>query len=89
VLEILLAQHRALGAYDILDTLREEGLGSQPPFADRALDFLIKNGFAHKIERLNAFIACTHLGQSYMPAFLICRNCAYAWQSRKRNWVQH
>jgi Fur family zinc uptake transcriptional regulator len=85
VLEILLAQHRALGAYDILDTLREEGLGSQPPVADRALDFLIKNGFAHKIERLNAFIACTHLGQSHTPAFLICWNCAYAWQSRKRN----
>lgn len=31
VLELLLEEHRALGAYDILDRLREEGLGSQPP----------------------------------------------------------
>ena len=53
VLDILLQEHRALGAYDILDMLREEGLGSQPPVAYRALDFLVTHGFAHKIERLN------------------------------------
>ncbi|MGI3166446.1 Fur family transcriptional regulator [Pseudooceanicola sp. 200-1SW] len=75
VLELLLEGHRALGAYDILDRLREEGLGSQPPVAYRALDFLVKNGFAHKIERLNAFVACTCPGAHHAPAFLICRSC--------------
>jgi Fur family zinc uptake transcriptional regulator len=75
VLEILLQEHRALGAYDILDKLREEGLGSQPPVAYRALDFLVSHGFAHKIERLNAFVACAHPGQRHDPAFLICRKC--------------
>lgn len=75
VLEILLQEHRAMGAYDILDVLRAEDLGSQPPVAYRALDFLVRNGFAHKIERLNAFIACTHPGEDHTPAFLICRLC--------------
>ncbi|PTX54314.1 Fur family zinc uptake transcriptional regulator [Litoreibacter ponti] len=75
VLEILLERHRALGAYEILDVLREEGLGSQPPVAYRALDFLTQHGFAHKIERLNGFIACTHPGDAHAPAFLICREC--------------
>ncbi|GAA6197977.1 transcriptional repressor [Pseudophaeobacter sp.] len=75
VLEILLQEHRALGAYEILDRLREEGLGSQPPVAYRALDFLVTNGFAHKIERLNAFIACTHPGEDHAPVFMICRLC--------------
>jgi Fur family zinc uptake transcriptional regulator len=75
VLEILLAEHRAMGAYDILDILRAEGLGSQPPVAYRALDFLVKHGFVHKIERLNAFIACAHPGDAHTPAFLICRMC--------------
>ena len=75
VLEILLQEHRALGAYDILDKLRAENLGSQPPVAYRALDFLVQHGFAHKIERLNAFIACAHVGQDHAPAFLICRGC--------------
>ncbi len=75
VLEILLQDHRALGAYEVLDRLREEGLGSQPPVAYRALDFLTRNGFVHRIERLNAFVACTDPGHDHAPAFLICRLC--------------
>ncbi|MEM6304573.1 MAG: transcriptional repressor [Pseudomonadota bacterium] len=74
-LEILLAEHRALGAYDVLAVLTREGLGSQPPVAYRALNFLVEAGFAHKIEALNAYIACTHLGDDHAPAFLICRRC--------------
>jgi Fur family transcriptional regulator, zinc uptake regulator len=75
VLEILLHEHRALGAYDILAILAGEGLGSQPPVAYRALDFLVSNGFAHKIEKLNAYIACSLPGQDHSPVFMICRGC--------------
>lgn len=75
VLEILLQEHVALGAYDILDRLSKAGFSSQPPVAYRALDFLVTNGFAHKVERLNAFIACSYPGEAHSPAFMICRNC--------------
>ncbi len=75
VLELLLQEHRALGAYAILDMLRDAGFGSQPPVAYRALDFLTEHGFVHKIERLNAFVACAHPGESHSPAFMICRVC--------------
>lgn len=75
-LEILAQHHRALGAYDLLAVLAEEGLGNQPPVAYRALDFLVKAGFAHKIEALNAYVACTHIGADHAPAFLICRACS-------------
>lgn len=75
VLEILLEGHRTMGAYEILDVLREEGHGAQPPVAYRALDFLVGHGFAHKIQRLNAFVACAHPGLDHTPAFLICRGC--------------
>ncbi len=75
VLEILLEKHHALGAYDILEVLRSEGMGSQPPVAYRALDFLTKHGFAHKIERLNKFVACSDIGGDHTPAFLICTGC--------------
>ena len=75
VLEILLEQHRALGAYDVLEVLREEGHKPQPPVAYRALDFLVANGFAHRVERLNGFVACAHPGTEHDPAFLICRGC--------------
>ncbi|GGL59741.1 hypothetical protein [Wenxinia marina] len=73
--EILLREHRALGAYELLDRLRDAGYGAQPPVAYRALDFLVAHGFVHKIERLNAFVACAHPGASHSPAFLICRLC--------------
>ena len=75
VLEILLGEHRALGAYEILEILWREGFASQPPVAYRALDFLVKQGFAHRIERLNAFVACAHPGEAHAPAFLVCRVC--------------
>ena len=75
VLEILLEHHRALGAYDVLERLAAEGLGKQPPVAYRALEFLVENGLAHRIQRLNAFTACMHPGESHAPAFLICRTC--------------
>jgi Fur family zinc uptake transcriptional regulator len=75
VLEILLEAHRALGAYDVLQRLAAEGFGNQPPVAYRALDFLVENGFAHRIRRLNAFTACMHPGEAHAPAFLICRVC--------------
>lgn len=77
VLELLLQDHRALGAYDILEVLAAEGLGTQPPVAYRALDFLVQHGLAHRIERLNAYAACAHLGKSHAPAFLICRACRH------------
>jgi Fur family zinc uptake transcriptional regulator len=75
VLQILLQENRAIGAYDILDRLRADGLGSQPTVAYCVLDFIVIDGFAHKIEHLNAFTACAHPGQNHGPAFLICRAC--------------
>ncbi|MCA0920508.1 Fur family transcriptional regulator [Pseudooceanicola nanhaiensis] len=74
-LEILLESHVALGAYDVLARLAEDGFGSKPPVAYRALGFLMDNGLAHRIERLNAFVACAHPGAAHDPAFFICRKC--------------
>ena len=75
VLEILLESHQALGAYDVLQRLAAEGFGNQPPVAYRALEFLVANGLAHRIRRLNAFTACMHPGEAHVPAFLICSRC--------------
>lgn len=74
-LEILLEQHRAIGAYEVLDRLAQDGFGNKPPVAYRALDFLVEQGLVHKVARLNAFMACTHPGRLHNPAVLICRGC--------------
>ncbi len=75
VLEILLENHKAMGAYDVLQRLAADGFGNQPPVAYRALEFLVEQGFAHRIRRLNAFAACMHPGEAHAPAFLICKSC--------------
>ena len=75
VLEALLESHKAMTAYELLDRLRSAGLGSQPPVVYRALDFLVGNGFAHRVERLSAFVACTHGASAHAAGFLICRLC--------------
>jgi Fur family zinc uptake transcriptional regulator len=74
-LEILLSEHRALGAYEVLDKLAAAGFGKQPPVAYRALEFLVDQGLAHKVRRLNAFAACMHPETDHAPMFLICRGC--------------
>jgi Fur family zinc uptake transcriptional regulator len=74
-LEILLESHKAMGAYDVLERLAKDGFGNQPPVAYRALEFLVDQGLAHRIRRLNAFTACMHPGKTHVPAFLICTSC--------------
>lgn len=74
-LEILLEEHKAMGAYDMLQRLSAEGFGHQPPVAYRALEFLVEQGLAHRIRRLNAFAACMHPGEAHAPVFLICNSC--------------
>lgn len=74
-LEILLEAHRAMGAYDVLERLAAEGFGKQPPVAYRALEFLVENGLAHRVRRLNAFTACMTPGEAHAPVFLICEGC--------------
>ena len=65
-------------AYDLLDKVREgEGAGAAaPPTVYRALDFLLANGFIHKLESVNAFVACHHPNTAqYSAPFLICDGC--------------
>ena len=74
-LEILLEAHAALGAYDVLARLDADGFGAKPPVAYRALAFLVDQGFVHRIERMNAFVACAHPDTIHNPVFMICRGC--------------
>jgi Fur family transcriptional regulator, zinc uptake regulator len=78
VLELVWSSHKPVGAYALLDQLRNEDLGSAPPTVYRALDFLIENGLIHRIEKMNAFVGCSHPGESHRGFFLICSECGNA-----------
>jgi Fur family transcriptional regulator, zinc uptake regulator len=76
VLEVLAQDHRPMGAYEIMDALAEHGRRPAPITIYRALDFLVEQGLAHRIESRNAFIACMAGETDHETAvFLICRHC--------------
>mgnify|MGYP003121478267 CR=1 FL=1 len=74
VLRLLLESAEPAKAYDLLANLDGEG-SSKPPTIYRALDFLQHMGLAHKIESLNAYVACGHASHRHSAVFLICDNC--------------
>jgi Fur family zinc uptake transcriptional regulator len=78
VLELIAEAGQPIKAYDLLDRFRaQEDTGrAAPPTVYRALDFLLANGFIHKLESINAFVACHHPNavQHSVP-FLICDRC--------------
>lgn len=76
VLDTLRETGKPLSAYDILDQLRTKGLKA-PLQVYRALGALTKNGQAHRLESLNAFVACAskECHCSGISAFAICSAC--------------
>lgn len=78
ILGMIWSSHKAVKAYDLLDRLgKESDVGSaKPPTVYRALDFLMQEGFVHKIESLNAYIGCPHPGDDHISQFLICDTCS-------------
>jgi len=81
VLALVLEAEQPIGAYALLDRLRATRSGAAPPTIYRALDFLLEQGLIHRLERLNAFIACDqrHHGHDHAHdhphQFLICGAC--------------
>jgi len=78
VLEIVLASHRPMGAYEVLAAMTRDGAKPQPPTVYRALDFLRAQGFVHRIDSLNAFAACFAPDKAHLGHFLLCRACGKA-----------
>lgn len=76
VLSLLLSAGAPMKAYDVIEAY-DPGAATKPPTVYRALEFLERNGLAHRIESLGAFIACNRTG-GHRAAFLICDCCGTA-----------
>ena len=65
-----------MSAYTILDALRDEGFRA-PLQVYRALDKLVALCLVHRLESLNAFVACDHPEDDPHGtiAFAICEDC--------------
>lgn len=78
VLGALSGAEAPLSAYTILDKLRDDGFRA-PLQVYRALEKLQDMGLVHRLESINAFVACAHPDQGCcthgLTAFTICESC--------------
>ena len=69
-----------MSAYTILDELRDHGVRA-PLQVYRALDRLVEFGMVHRLESLNAFVACQHKSchgkDKETVLFTICESCGH------------
>jgi Fur family zinc uptake transcriptional regulator len=77
VFAALQGSRKPMTAYDLLSRLRPKGL-TAPTTVYRALDRLIDEGRVHRLESLNAFVACGCNHGSSAAMFSICNDCGRA-----------
>lgn len=77
VLRLMAAQHGSISAYDLLDRLRATEPQAKPPTVYRALDFLLEQGFIHRVESNNSYVVCHHFeAPAHTSVMLVCDRCA-------------
>lgn len=75
VLELIWSDHHAVKAYDLLERIKPLQTAAKPATIYRALDFLMEQGFVHRVESLNAFVGCCNLKTVHKQLLLICKQC--------------
>lgn len=74
VLDCLRANGRPMTAYDLMDALRDDGL-TAPPTVYRVLARLSERGDIHRLQSLNAYMACCQGAHVGLAVFTICDAC--------------
>ena len=75
IVEALRDVGRPVSAYELIEELRSKA-SLAPQTVYRSLDRLIADGQAHRLESLNAFVACRHASHEGETAvFAICNDC--------------
>ncbi len=75
VFRLLAQSDGGVGAYDLLEQLKQSEPNAKPATIYRALEFLSEQGFTHKIESTNAYLLCHHFDHSHPAQLLICDSC--------------
>ncbi len=77
VLELVCKAEQPVGAYQLLDELRDAGRSAAPPTVYRALDFLLEQGLVHRLATNNTYMACAHPQHAHAAVFLVCSQCGH------------
>ena len=75
VLAVLQSHRAPMSAYEMLECLRREHPRLAPPTIYRALAALTHRGSVHRLESLNAFVACRRGRHRQASILSICNDC--------------
>ena len=76
-LAALRAAGQPMTAYAVLETLRAVRPSAAAPTAYRALSRLVGRGLVHRLESINAYVACCCDADCTAPVFAICERCGH------------
>jgi Fur family zinc uptake transcriptional regulator len=74
VLKALKKAARPLSAYQIMEQTTAKGVRA-PQQIYRALQGLVAHRLIHRIETINAYLACHHAPHEHQAAFAVCTAC--------------
>jgi Fur family zinc uptake transcriptional regulator len=76
VFELICESPKASSAYELLEDLKQSEPQAKPPTVYRALDFLLEQGFIHRVESTNSYIQCVSCNaHKHFSHLLICDKC--------------
>ena len=79
ILTALWRADRPLGAYELMEAIKDEQVRPiGPPTVYRSLDFLIAQGLVTKVESSNVYTPCLHPERQHTCMFLLCSHCGNA-----------
>ncbi|MDQ2109859.1 zinc uptake transcriptional repressor Zur [Vibrio sp. 2017_1457_15] len=88
VFELICASQKASSAYDLLEDLKVSEPQAKPPTVYRALDFLLEQGFIHRVESTNSFISCCSCNaHKHFSQLLICDQCGNVVELQNDNLI--
>lgn len=85
ILEQVLNTDGVIKAYDLIHELSSADRSIKPPTVYRSLAFLLEQGFIHRIESLNGFVACNHPGEAHETLLMICDTCGHIHEMHPEN----
>ena len=88
IVEALRGVGRPVSAYELIEELRDKA-SLAPQTVYRSLDRLIAEGQAHRLESLNAFVACRHPSHEGTAVFAICNDCGTVTEFDEPAAIEH
>lgn len=75
VFGIICQSKKPIKAYDLLEEFKKIEPNAKPTTIYRNLSFLLQNDFIHKINKINAYLPCSHPNECHECYFLFCLKC--------------